>query len=241
MEQLKDFLRHVVPENPSSLKPSECGEWVNESPVATCSACSDLRFIVLDKPLGDPLYGKALPCRACNMSFRQTFANFEDIPGTEKALKASKRLVSGELTWLLLMGPPGAGKSHLLHAIEAEIRYDYGQVLYKGVPDLMEEIKAGFDDHTSEARVLNAMSVETLLLDDLGAGRDVATPWVKEQVYRIVNRRYERQLPTAITTNLDFDGIVRAHDGRLASRLFDRHVGEQVEMTAKDYRTGKEW
>ena len=52
-----------------------------------------------------------------------------------------------------------------------------------------------------------------LVLDDLGAHNQTA--WAEEQLYRILNGRYNNEAPTLITANVDIGRI----DERIRSRF----------------------
>ena len=59
--------------------------------------------------------------------------------------------------------------------------------------------------------------VDLLHLDDLGAER--ATDWVLEQLYSIVNARYEEERSLVITTNLDPEQLAEQIGPRTVSRI----------------------
>ena len=58
-----------------------------------------------------------------------------------------------------------------------------------------------------------------LILDDLGAEKP--SDWVKEQLYVIINRRYENMLPTIITTNCTMNELKDRIGERTASRIIE--------------------
>jgi len=118
----------------------------------------------------------------------------------------------------VLAGPSGCGKTHLAAAIANE-RIKQGQpALYKTVPDLLDDLRAGFNpehgvpyDQTFDI-VRNA---PLLILDDFGVHS--STPWAQEKLDQLIDYRYSQQLPTVITTG----DAVEQFDERLQTRLTD--------------------
>ena len=71
-----------------------------------------------------------------------------------------------------------------------------------------------------------------MILDDLGAEK--ASEWVKEQLYMLINYRYEHMLPIVITTN-NSGAELDKELGRLTlSRLVE--MTKPVKIQAGDYR-----
>ena len=69
-----------------------------------------------------------------------------------------------------------------------------------------------------------------LVLDDLGS--ESPTAWAREKLYQLLNYRYNKKLMTVVTTNIDLNLI----DERLASRLQDRHLVQEIAFALPDYR-----
>jgi DNA replication protein DnaC len=59
--------------------------------------------------------------------------------------------------------------------------------------------------------------VDLLHVDDVGAEK--TSEWVLEQLYAIVNARYEEQRSVVITTNLENDALTEQITARTVSRL----------------------
>ena len=57
-----------------------------------------------------------------------------------------------------------------------------------------------------------------LVLDDLG-GENTDQSWVLAKVDAIVTERYNRMLPTIVTTNLDKSELAKTYSGRIMDRL----------------------
>jgi DNA replication protein DnaC len=76
--------------------------------------------------------------------------------------------------------------------------------------------------------------VDLLHLDDLGAER--ATDWVLEQLYAIVNARYEEQRSLVITTNLQPEELADQLGPRIVSRI-NEICGDPVLLMGEDKRS----
>ena len=137
--------------------------------------------------------------------------------------------------WLLFTGTYGCGKTHLAAAI-ANHRIENDQsAIFVVVPDLLDHLRSTFgpssetsyDDLFDEVR-----NTAVLILDDLGV--QVASPWTQEKMFQILNDRYNRQLPTVLTTNQRLEDL----DQRLRSRLQDQDLVRNIPILATDYRAG---
>jgi DNA replication protein DnaC len=100
-------------------------------------------------------------------------------------------------------GPVGTGKTSLA-VLVAKAASDAGRsfAIYP-VPMLLAEIKRTYDRDSSDnylAFFRRLCSVDVLVLDDLGAEKQ--TEWVLEQLYSIVNERWQDRRSIVVTTNL---------------------------------------
>lgn len=141
---------------------------------------------------------------------------------------------------LALIGPVGTGKTHqawgAIRAItESGVRCNWR--FEKATRMLM-----GLEPRPDFSRELAIQAVESaglLVLDDLGSAKGSATS--EQVILRIVDHRYDHELPTIVTTNLG-----GGHGDSLSSVLGDR-VGSRLEqmctavvMAGKDRRrTGR--
>ena len=129
---------------------------------------------------------------------------------------------------LLLQGPRGTGKTHLAVAILDVVR----EGLFVVMPELLADLKTEMD--TGERRLLQeVIEAKLLVLDDIGFERQ--TPWTESIVAEILNGRYNRNLPTVITTNL---ALGKSLDERVTPRIASRlnEMCETVNVTGKDWR-----
>ncbi len=76
-------------------------------------------------------------------------------------------------------------------------------------------------------------AVDLLHIDDIGA--EQTTPWVLEELYSIVNARYEEQRSMLITTNImDRDDLCEQITPRTVSRLTE--MCDELPLLGHDHR-----
>jgi DNA replication protein DnaC len=149
---------------------------------------------------------------------------------------------------LLIYGKRGCGKTKLASIIANELAKNGQPVLFSTVPELLDDIRESYGkEGVSTQQVTSSVkNAEVLVLDDLGTER--MTAWTSEQLYLIINNRYNKALPTIITTNYDpktllkrlviADNRGKVIDPVPAERLFSRlrAMCEFVEIKGGDRR-----
>lgn len=175
--------------------------------------------------------------------WRQTFGNFslrkdEGLPTSvvqslKNAFEISRDYAENPKGWLVLTGTYGCGKTHLAAAI-GNYQLSLGNPpIMKGVPDLLDHLRATFgpNSNISLDRLFSEIrTTRLLILDDLGT--QSATPWAKEKIYQLFNYRYIAELPTVITTS----GSPEELDQRLYSRMQDESLCKIIFIDAPSYR-----
>src|SRR5579884_2793486 len=143
-----------------------------------------------------------------------------------------QKLDAGRGLWF--MGPVGTGKTTLAMLVsKAALRAGRSVAIYS-LPRLLNEIR---DTHRAERSHLDLLdrlcAVDLLHIDDLGAER--TNDWVLEELYSIVNARYEDQRSIVITTNiLDREALCEQITERTASRLTE--MCEELPLIGPDHR-----
>jgi DNA replication protein DnaC len=144
---------------------------------------------------------------------------------------------------LLIIGPPGIGKTHLaISALKQAVKATGARAKYYDTRTLLTQIRSTYNSMTKTAEmdvIRPVMDARLLILDDLGAER--LTDWVEETMNVIVNSRYNAKLPTIFTSNYedvpdreDMNSLLVRVGFRLHSRL--REMCEFLEFDGPDYR-----
>ena len=106
-------------------------------------------------------------------------------------------------TGLLFIGPVGVGKTHLAIAVLKELINKKGVTcLFYESGSLLKTIQDSYNpiSQTSEMRVLAPVfQAEVLVLDEIGT--TPPTDWVNDTIYQIINKRYNDEKLTILTTN----------------------------------------
>jgi len=91
---------------------------------------------------------------------------------------------------VLLLGPPGSGKSHIVQAIGSAALAQGHQVYYREAHLLIEELMDATLDERRKKHMADLQRVPLLIIDDLGMRK--LPPTAAEDLLEIIMRRYER-------------------------------------------------
>lgn len=224
-------------------------------PTVTCRACSDLGWVRADVELGHPDFGRAIRCSckaaedrvahakraqaASNLNGRLLTKTFETFdcgrsPEAAEACRVLRQFTEEPDGWVLLLGNRGTGKTHLLAAVANALMALGRSPLYVVVPDFLDYLRAGYDSdklsETASRRMADARECPVLLLDDLGVEK--RSSWSDEQMYRLLNHRYNEGLPTVIASNVPPHEL----EPRIASRMQDASLSRRVVLAGEDQR-----
>ena len=147
------------------------------------------------------------------------FAN-DETPSTDIAKTARKYVdrwadMKDKNIGIIFYGSKGTGKTFYASCIYNELVSRRVLCGFTSVPNLMNALSAW-----DKTEIFDAIErVKLLVLDDFGAERD--TSYGLELMYSVIDARYKTQLPTIITTNLDYADMDREQD-IMRARLYDR-------------------
>jgi DNA replication protein DnaC len=148
-----------------------------------------------------------------------------------------KRLADGRGLWLF--GDTGTGKTTLAMLISKAALEAGRTVAIYSLPKLLARIRRTYDSEPNGESYLSFFerltSVDLLHLDDVGAEK--RSDWVLEQLYALVNERYEDRRSILITTNLPHPELEEQIGSRTVSRLTE--MCDEIEVLGKDHRYGR--
>jgi DNA replication protein DnaC len=181
-----------------------------------------------------------LPKRFRGVSFdREPVASMND--ALIRAVRAyvqsiRERLAEGQGMWFT--GDVGTGKTTLAMLVSKYAMEADRTVAIYSLPRLLGMLRDTYDDDA--ALSLNELidrlcSVDLLHIDDVGA--EQSSPWVLEQLYTIVNTRYEDGRALLLTTNLDDDALRGQIGERTVSRIHEV-CGMPLGLFGEDHRRG---
>ncbi|MBS1860362.1 MAG: ATP-binding protein [Actinobacteria bacterium] len=147
-----------------------------------------------------------------------------------------RRLREGRGLWIF--GDTGTGKTTLAMLISKAALEAGRSVAIYSLPKLLARIRRTYDSEPGGDSYLSLFdkltSVDLLHIDDLGAEK--RSDWVLEQLYALVNERYETERSVVITTNLTHEELEEQIGSRTVSRLTE--ICDEVPLFGSDRRYG---
>jgi DNA replication protein DnaC len=135
---------------------------------------------------------------------------------------------------LWIQGDVGTGKTTLAMLV-SKAALDAGRsVAIYSLPRLLNLLRESMDSEKGMVDFMDRLTaVDLLHLDDLGA--ENSSDWVLEQLYSIVNARYEAEQAIVATTNLMPDELSERLGARTVSRLVEI-CGDLLPLFGEDKR-----
>jgi DNA replication protein DnaC len=157
----------------------------------------------------------------------------DQIQSVRRYLRAiEQNLDSGRGLWLI--GDVGTGKTTLAMLV-SKAALDAGRsVAIYSLPRLLNLLRESMDSEEGKLGFMDRLTaVDLLHLDDLGAENQ--TDWVLEQLYSIVNARYEAERAIVATSNVMPDELSERLGSRTVSRLVEI-CGDLIPLFGEDKR-----
>jgi DNA replication protein DnaC len=151
------------------------------------------------------------------------------------------KLAEGSGLWL--MGDTGTGKTTLGMLVASQALAAGRTVAVYFTPKLLNRIRQTYQEAQSENAYTvffdQVTSVDLLYIDDLGSERH--TDWVVEQLYAVINERYENRRSVLVTSNAggDVDGGTKELREQIGSRTVSRLIemcGDPLPLFGPDHR-----
>jgi DNA replication protein DnaC len=235
-------LRRAAPAEGAPSPPPAANAAAPGQCIPACPVCGGSGLVRHEVPLDDFRFGKLFPCP--NMPLERlhhegrfglywdeqrtlSWDSVVEINGSGEALRQVRLALERGWGWVYLWGGYGTAKSLLLKVAVAESLRMQREAYYTRMVDLLDRLRAAYDEERASQAMLEQVGYLTALpllaLDEID--RLNPTPWAKERLFQLMDRRYSAaevgRAVTLIASNRPpekLDGYLssRARDGRFA-------------------------
>lgn len=138
---------------------------------------------------------------------------------------------------IILLGPPGVGKTHLAIALGLKAAESGYRVYFTTATDMLSRLKKGFSTGRFDEYLRTYLRCSVLIIDEMGylpLDRDEAN-----LLFQVIAKRYEKG-SIILTSNKSYGawGEVVAQDNVLAAAILDRllHHSTTINIKGESYR-----
>lgn len=142
---------------------------------------------------------------------------------------------------IYLFGDSGTGKTHLTACMCNELINQFQECLFTNFFEISKLIRATWNkNNTSPDIIKKICEVDFLFIDDLGTEklqRNGEDNWLQDQVFDIINKRYNNRKPTIFSSNYSLNELIT--DRGMMQKTVDR-INEMstatIKLTGSSYR-----
>lgn len=135
-------------------------------------------------------------------------------------------------------GDVGTGKSSLTYLISQHALRAQRSVAIYTLPQLLSEIRKTYEDsatHTYTGLIERLTQVDLLQLEELAIDRRT-NEWVLEQLYTVINGRYDNERAIVYTADVERPEQLAEHIGARAASRLSQMCGEPMPVFGSDQR-----
>ncbi len=138
---------------------------------------------------------------------------------------------SEDLKGMVLMGPPGTGKTHLMTGFAYQCTIVHGiSCIFQSFAELLSELRQGYSDGKSDIEIIEPhLQTDILIIDDMGKGRN--SDWELSILDMLISERYNRNQIIMVTTN-----FTENEENTLKEQIRNREKTESEQMIADTIR-----